>query len=177
MAGKHLSAAGLSEKSVKDDKISIEGLTVFRMVLHFGYSFLMILINHQKKKKMIKKIACHSVSLMLLVSFSGCSLFVPHKQSITINGNPANAAVIVNGQQYMAPATIRVRRNKNVNIIATKNGYNTFTLQSGFSLSPWGVLDIIGGVCFLVPFFGLLAPGAYELDQDNFYYMLTPAKN
>ena len=37
-------------------------------------------------------------------------------------------------------------------------------------------LAVIGGVIFLIPLFGLLAPGAYSLDNDTFYYVLTPMK-
>lgn len=125
---------------------------------------------------MFKRIAYCCVSLVLVVSISGCSLFVPHKQSISINGKPANATVIVNGRQYNTPTVIQVKRNKDVSIVVSKDGYNTFQCHSGHSLSTWGILDVIGGVCVLVPFLGLLSPGAFELDQDNFYYVLTPAK-
>lgn len=125
---------------------------------------------------MFKKIAYSFVSLVLVVSIAGCSLFVPHKQTITINGKPANATVVVNGRQYTTPATVEVKRNKGVNIVVSKKGYSTFVSHSGHSLSTWGILDVIGGVCVLVPFLGLLSPGAFELDQDNFYYVLTPAK-
>lgn len=125
---------------------------------------------------MFKKIAYFGVTLMLVISISGCSLFVPHSQHITINGKPANAEIVVNGRHYTSPATVMVKRNKNVNIIVSKNGYSTYTAQSGHSLSTWGILDVIGGACVLVPFLGLLSPGAYELDHDNFYYVLTPAK-
>lgn len=123
---------------------------------------------------MLKKIIFPAISLLLAATMTGCSLFVPHNQTIVINGKPANATVIVNGQQMTAPATVSVKRNKDVNILVTKNGYNSYTCASRHSLSTWGTLDIIGGVCFLIPFIGLLAPGAYELNQENFYYILTP---
>lgn len=133
-------------------------------------------IMSKKRKKMFKKFLYSAVSLLLVVSVTGCSLFVSHNQTISINGQPANATVVVNGRLMTTPAVVKVPRNKGVNIVVTKDGYHSFMNYSGTTLSPWGILDIVGGVCFLVPFIGLAAPGAYELQQDNFYYMLTPVK-
>lgn len=123
---------------------------------------------------MFRKIAGNCVYILLAVSLTGCSLFVPYRQTISISGHPANATVTVNGQQMTTPANIKVRRNKSVNIVVSKPGYNSFVSNSGYTLSSWGVLDIVGGVFFLVPFVGLIAPGAYELSQDHFNYVLTP---
>ena len=125
---------------------------------------------------MIKDLFRMMVTAALVATISGCSLFVPHSQSITINGTPGDAVITVNGNTVYAPASIRVPRDKNVGILVSKEGYSPFLMSSGYSLSAWGVLDIIGGVIWLVPFFGLLAPGAYSLDNDTFYYSLAPAR-
>lgn len=123
---------------------------------------------------MLKKFAYYAVSVILAATMTGCSLLAPRTQTITINGNPANASIVVNGQTLQAPATVSVRRNKTANIVITKKGYNPAMHSIGHSIGPWGILDIIGGLIFLVPFVGLVSPGAYELDQDNYYYVLTP---
>ncbi len=34
-------------------------------------------------------------------------------------------------------------------------------------MSTTGILDLIGGCVLLIPFFGLLFPGAHELDENN----------
>lgn len=125
---------------------------------------------------MIKKTAKIFTSAILCFVLSGCSLFMPWKQTISIKGNPPGATVVLNGNTVSAPGEFRVRRDKNVTIVVTKDGYHPHLAAAGYSLSTCGILDVIGGVIFLIPLFGLLAPGAYSLDNDTFYYVLTPMK-
>ncbi len=113
-------------------------------------------------------------ALALVAALAGCSIFAPRTQTITINGEPADAKIIVNGNVVSTPASIEVRRNKNISIMVTKKGYHPYSANTGFFLSQWGILDVIGGVLFLFPIIGLASPGAYALDQDSFYYVLTP---
>jgi hypothetical protein len=49
-------------------------------------------------------------------------------------------------------------------------------LSSNCTLSTFGVLDLVGGFFLLVPWVGLLAPGAFTLDNQNFTYHLIPQK-
>ncbi len=126
---------------------------------------------------MFKKFFMLPVSLLLVLAVSGCSFLGPRKQSITVTGQPADAMVVVNGQQMTAPVTMEVLRNKSVNIVVSKKGYGTFTSNTGYTLSPLGVLDVAGGFFFLFPLVGLLSPGAFELEQDHFYYVLSPSQN
>ena len=123
---------------------------------------------------MIKKIFGTFTAILLATIIAGCSIFVPSTQTITINGQPAGAQVIVNGNSISAPGTVQVKRNVKVNIMVIKEGYNPYFMNSGYSLNTWGAIDIIGGFIWLVPFIGLAAPGAYNLDQESFYYVLTP---
>ena len=120
-----------------------------------------------------------SVSLVLLCSMlfavSGCSFFAPSKQNIYIDGTPADATVVVNGVVTKTPATIEVPRNKNLTIIAHKNGFKPWQKKTGYSLNTIGTLDAIGCYLLLLPGLGMLSPGAWELEQDHFYYILTPA--
>ncbi len=44
-------------------------------------------------------------------------------------------------------------------------------------LSSVGILDLIGGCCFLLPFLGLPAPGVHTLDQNNLSIVLEKEKN
>lgn len=112
--------------------------------------------------------------VLLLVILSGCSFFAPSTQSIFIDGVPADATVIVNGRHVKVPVTLEVQRNKNLTIIAHKPGFNTYKSTTGYSLSTVGVADVIGCWLFLVPGAGLFAPGAWELMENSFYYVLTP---
>lgn len=117
-----------------------------------------------------------TVALLLAVAVSGCSLFAPHTQTITINGQPEGAKVIVNGNVYVAPCMFEIKRNQSLNIIVTKKGYETYTNQSSFGLSTIGLVDVVGGAIWLVPFIGLVSPGAFAHSQNNFYYILEPVK-
>ncbi|OGW79688.1 MAG: hypothetical protein A2Z83_00455 [Omnitrophica bacterium GWA2_52_8] len=59
--------------------------------------------------------------------------------------------------------------------MAKKDGYVTTQRAIGKSLNTTGVLDIIGGVLILIPLFGLLAPGAYSLDETNVQISMVKA--
>ena len=126
---------------------------------------------------MIGKFVRAASSVVLVLAIAGCSVFAPQNQTITISGEPASAAVMVNGNHVTVPATMLVKRNQNINIVVSKKGYRTHMMSGGFSLSTFGILDIIGGCIFLVPFVGLLTPGAYTLDQDHFHFVLSPEEN
>ena len=103
----------------------------------------------------------------------GCSLFVPATQQITIDGEPAGAKVIVNGRRVTTPATVEVKRNAFINIEVSKEGYEPQSLKGSFGLSPLGILDLLGGFVILVPFIGFASPGAFQQDQENFYFTLV----
>ena len=120
-----------------------------------------------------KSISVLGVVFTALV-INGCSFFAPSTQSIYINGTPADATVIVNGNTVKVPATLEVPRNKNLTIIAHKNGFKSYKVTTGYSLSTIGTVDAIGCWLLLLPGAGLLAPGAWELMENNFYYVLTP---
>ena len=112
----------------------------------------------------------------LLILVSGCSFFAPYKQTIYINGTPADATVIVNGKTVLVPAELQVPRNKNLTIIAYKNGFEPYKTTTGYSLNTIGILDAIGCWLVLLPGLGLLSPGAWELSESSFYYVLSPSK-
>ena len=63
-----------------------------------------------------------------------------------------------------------------LSITVSKEGYQTVMLSSNCTLSTFGVLDLVGGFFLLVPWVGLLAPGAFTLDNQNFTYHLIPQK-
>jgi hypothetical protein len=59
--------------------------------------------------------------------------------------------------------------------MAKKDGYHPVTREIGTEMSFLGMLDIIGGCFFLLPFIGLAFPGSHQLDQNNVSLVLTPA--
>jgi hypothetical protein len=105
---------------------------------------------------------------LLAVYAVGCSFVVPPNQSITINSNPSGAEVHLNGNFVgVTPGQYSVPRNQEQNVMITKDGYNPAMRTTTRQLSTTGILDIIGGILFLLPFLGLLSAGAWEQTPDN----------
>ena len=63
--------------------------------------------------------------------------------------------------------TTRVPRNENLSVMAEKEGFTPVTKNIGTELSTTGICDLIGGSFILIPFFGLLFPGAHQLKENN----------
>lgn len=110
----------------------------------------------------------------VLLMGSGCSLFAPAQQMITVNTSPDGARVLVNGNLCHSPVSLRVPRRRDLSIVVAMNGYASQARGVPSYLSTTGILDIIGGFFFLVPFVGLASPGAWELEQTDFYFELEP---
>ncbi len=58
-----------------------------------------------------------------------------------------------------------------------KDGYHPGMREVDTEMSMTGVLDIIGGCIFLLPFIGLAFPGARSLDQNNVSVLLEKEKS
>ena len=135
------------------------------------------MIHFSKGSKMVKNIVFPAVSAIMLVLASGCSLFVAKTQTITIDGKPSGAEVVVNGIPYTPPCEITVPRNKKLDIDIMKDGYYPETMHSSYSLSTTGVLDMVGAYFFLIPAVGFFSDGAFSLDQLDFRYELDPIED
>ena len=117
--------------------------------------------------------AARALLLVLMVELSGCSLFVSSRQRITVSSDPSGAEVLVNGENLGgSPATGTIRRDEPATIMVRKKGYETVTRSTSGRLSAWGIVDIIGGVIWLVPFFGLLGAGAWKQEPTNIAVVL-----
>ena len=112
---------------------------------------------------MFGKVLKLSLSAVLAAVVTGCSLFAPSTQIVSISGQPSGAIVMV-------------KPHRPLSITVSKEGYQTTMLSSNCTLSTFGVLDLVGGFFLLVPWVGLLAPGAFTLDNQNFTYHLIPVK-
>ena len=112
------------------------------------------------------------VSIMLVVSIavlqSGCSMVVPGKQRFSVTASQPDAKIYVNGE-YMGQGNIqtRVKRNNDVSVLVTKEGYIPVSRSIGTDFSITGILDIVFGYILLVPLIGLFFPGCRQLEQTN----------
>ncbi len=116
----------------------------------------------------MKKVMSIILSLIFVIPQSGCSLFVSSQQAFQVTTSEADADIFINGiYAGKGSANMRVRRDESVSVLARKEGFKPATDTVNPKMSMVGVLDIIGGAIFLVPFIGLASSGSRELGQSN----------
>jgi PEGA domain len=116
-----------------------------------------------------------SILISVLLFTQACSLVSPSSTNISVVTEPPGARVVVNGNNVgMSPTVYPIKRDQPVTIMITKNGYEAATRSLQPKLSTTGIIDIVGGCVWLFPFFGLLAPGAWDIDNPNVSVMLSP---
>ena len=114
--------------------------------------------------------------LVIGVLLLGCSATRPNKQTLKINCNIPGTIVRVNGDMCECPGQIDVRRDSKVMIEAYKDGYDRFTKTVNYHLSSTAKADIVGTVFLFFPVFGMLSPGAWDLDQTEVEVILNEIK-
>ena len=113
--------------------------------------------------------------LFFFTSFSfGCSAFAPKTQQLSINCGEEGTTLQINGNVYSCPAQIDVQRNKSVGIMAHKEGHHSYMRTIESNANGLFVLDFVGGLIWLVPFIGLVAPGAYSLETQEVQVSMVP---
>ena len=116
--------------------------------------------------------------LNMVLFTSGCSLFAAKMQPLTVTTSENDADIYINGNlEGKGVVQTIVPRNRNVAILAKKEGFNVALRTIGTTVSTTGTLDIIGGCLILIPFFGLLGPGFYMLDTDNVTLLMNEKKD
>ena len=75
------------------------------------------------------------------------------------------------------PLQFEVDRGEKLLLEVQKSGYQTQYRTSSRKLSGFGILDVVSGFFWLVPFVGLTASGAWEHDPAEFGVTLEPEKN
>lgn len=101
----------------------------------------------------------------VLLSQAGCSLFASGTTNVVISSHP-EAEIFFDGQR-VGKGTARVLAKRDMShVCEARLDGKTAMLGIGHSLGTNGVLDIIGGFFWLIPFVGLASPGAYKLDQE-----------
>lgn len=114
-----------------------------------------------------RKLSQITVACITCFAVTSCSLFVSGKQAVRIETNDPNCVIkadgLTVGHGYSAVASLK--KNKS-HIISAENGNRKGMTVVDSELSTTGVLDLIGGICFLVPFLGFCSKGAWTLDPD-----------
>lgn len=133
---------------------------------------------------MRRSLICGKLSLrilslvVLLCHIAGCSLFGPTKQSIGVRSNPPEAQVLVNGKPMgITPLRFDVDRGDNMLLEIQKSGYHMEYRKSSSNLSGLGLLDVVSGFFWLIPFVGLTSSAAWQHDPADFEITLLPEKS
>ena len=112
---------------------------------------------------------------VILCYVAGCSLFGPTKQSIDVRSNPPEAQVLVNGKPMgITPLRFDVDRRDNMLLEIQKSGYHMEYRKSSSNLSGLGLLDVVSGFFWLIPFVGLTSSAAWQHDPADFEITLLP---
>lgn len=101
---------------------------------------------------------------MLLFS---CSLAAPSTQPINIMPSHPGAEVYVDGSLRGSGAQTVELSKKNTHSVMAKCGGSAGVAAIDRNLSTTGILDLIGGFLILIPFIGLVSPGAWELSPTS----------
>jgi len=125
--------------------------------------------------KLIKSFLSMVLIIAMATFQSGCSLLAPGRTNLTVVSTEPDAQIYINGQfAGKGSGTMDVPTNQSATVMAKKDGYFPATQTVGTRMSTTGILDIIGGCIFLIPFFGLLSAGASKLETNT--VNLTMAK-
>lgn len=119
--------------------------------------------------KHIKNIFKTLIACAVCTGLASCSLFSSGKQKIMVQTNDP-AAVIRSEGQYVGTGSgvVTLKKNRG-HIITAENGSKKGMALVESEISVTGVLDIIGGCCFLLPFLGFVSKGAWTLNPDSVY--------
>ncbi|MBU1894544.1 MAG: hypothetical protein KJ983_01845 [Candidatus Omnitrophica bacterium] len=106
--------------------------------------------------------------ITLALTQCGCSVFAPPTQPLVITASEKDAEIFVNGSfEGKGSVTMRVPKNEDVAIMAKKNGFFPATRTIPTEMSTAGILDVIGGCIFIIPFIGLFYAGAHQLQATK----------
>ncbi|MCX5695041.1 MAG: hypothetical protein NTW18_00035 [Candidatus Omnitrophica bacterium] len=122
---------------------------------------------------------CVSVllSISIVITQSGCSMFVPHTQKVSVIASEPDAKIYINGDLIgTGRAETKVLRNKDASVMVKCDGYYPATRMLSTTMSGIGVVDIVFGWIWLVPWLGLLFPGSREIDTPNITVVLDKEK-
>jgi hypothetical protein len=105
---------------------------------------------------------------------SGCSLFVPAYQRVSVSATNPQALIYVDGQLVgTGTASPRLRRNEDHAVMARVDD-RVGTAHIGTRLSGVGIVDIVGCALLIIPCLGIGAGGFRTLDTQNVLVTVPP---
>ncbi|MBQ7393147.1 MAG: PEGA domain-containing protein [Lentisphaeria bacterium] len=122
----------------------------------------------------MKKFIFFEILIATVAGFflSGCSFGAPQQQNFSVTAVPENASIYINGRKIRSGQVVTVKRNKELSIAVSAPGYYSEQRTVGKILSKYGMIDGVAGCFLLIPWAGLLADGAWELEQESIFLEL-----
>jgi hypothetical protein len=106
--------------------------------------------------------------LTILTSQTACSLFSPHQELISATASERDAEIYINGTFVgKGVGSLQVQRDQAAAIMVTKKGFIPQTTSVPVRFSTTGILDILGGCTWLIPFIGATSPGFWQHETTN----------
>lgn len=116
----------------------------------------------------MKSILSYTLSITLLLSQTACSLFSPHQEFITVSASEPDAEIYINGQfAGKGVGSVQVPRDQAASVMARKKGFMPATQTVPVRFSTTGILDMLGGLTWLIPFIGATSPGFWQHEYTN----------
>ncbi len=122
----------------------------------------------------VENILRPAVVFTMILALVGCSLFRSTTQMVNVSCSQADAKLYINGKEDKNPYQAEVARNKTLFIQCQKEGYEVATRPVTYHLNTTGYLDIIGGFIIIIPFIGLITPGAFSLEHTDITLQMCP---
>lgn len=110
-----------------------------------------------------------TLAAAICVSISSCSFFVKPKQAVLVRASDPDATLQADGLYFGKGAAYAYLTRGKTHIITAKTDTTSGAVVIDNRISVTGVLDIVGGCLWLVPFAGLLSEGAWTFDRDKVY--------
>lgn len=137
---------------------------------------------HMPRSNSWRTVWSQIVSVVVMVSFSGCSFLASSQQTIYVSSSPPGAMVTAGGKSVgQTPVQFEAYRGKDLLIEVQKPGYQAGYRTTTRTLSSVGVLDTVAGWIFIfpllgLPWLGLTSSGAWKHDPDQYMFALDLEK-
>lgn len=129
------------------------------------------------QRKHLWTVCQRMILILVVVSFSGCSIFAPSMQTLQVSSSPEGATVLAGGKPVgQTPVQFEAHRGKDLQIEVQKPGYKNQFRTTSRTLSSIGTVDVIGGFIILLPLLGLMSSGAWKHDPESYGFVLEPEK-
>ncbi len=126
-----------------------------------------------KKERNELEVKVSSILLVFSLVTQGCGTIIyGTRQDISINSNPPEATVTVDGITVTTPATVSLRRRKDHTVTVIKEGYEEAQAHINRSLNGW--VTLLGNLIWFLPgsyvvtvLVDLLAGGGWTLEPET----------